>query len=74
MRNHVNKSVWIILPSVFLFLFSHAFAQQEHIRASDGLFYKYRGLAKYHKGQYDQAISDFDKTLEIYPRHDDVYS
>jgi len=33
-----------------------------------------RGSSYYHKGQYDQAISDFNKALEINPKDADAYS
>jgi tetratricopeptide (TPR) repeat protein len=33
----------------------------------------FRGLAYWKKGQYDQAVSDYTKALEINPRDDGAY-
>ena len=67
MKNTVNKSIWIILPIVLLFLFSYAFAQQKQIESRDAAFYINRGFSYLDSKQYDQAISDFTKALEINP-------
>jgi len=37
-----------------------------------GAYYN-RGLAYYHKGDYDRAISDCNKALEINPRYAEAY-
>jgi tetratricopeptide (TPR) repeat protein len=72
-KNRVIKSNWIILLIVLFFLFSYTSAQQKQIESRDAEFYNNRGKAYYHKGQYDQAISDFTKALEINPRDDRAY-
>lgn len=48
----------MILLIMFFFLFSCSSAEQT---------YNNRGIAYAKKGQYDQAISDFNKVLEINP-------
>ena len=59
------KSTGIIL-SVFLFLlFSCASTQPKQGELGDAKFYNSRGIAYGQKGQYDQAISDFNKAIEI---------
>jgi Tfp pilus assembly protein PilF len=68
MKNTVNKSIGIILPIAFFFLFSHASAQQKQNEPKDAKFYIDRGIAYGEKGQFEQAIDDFTKALEIAPR------
>ena len=65
MKNTENKSIGIILPIVLFFLFSYASAQQKQNESKDAKFYIDRGIAYGEKGQYDQAIADFNKALEI---------
>jgi tetratricopeptide (TPR) repeat protein len=36
-------------------------------------YYSNRGTAHFKKGEYDQAISDFNRALEINPRFADAY-
>jgi tetratricopeptide (TPR) repeat protein len=67
MKNCVSKSNWIILPIVLFLLLSNAFARQEQIKSENAESYLNRGLADHAKGQYDQAISDYTKALEISP-------
>jgi len=73
-KNCANKSTGIILPIVLYFLLSYASAQQKQIESRDAEFYYNRGNAYYDKGQYDQAITDFNKALEINPRYADAYN
>ncbi len=74
MKNSVIKSIWIILPIVLFFLFSCASTQQKQSESRDAKFYNNRGIAYGEKGQYDQAISDFNKALEINPRYNKAYN
>ena len=68
-----NGSIWIILPIVLFFLFSYASAQQKPSESGDAEFYNNRGMAYMDKGQYDQAISDYNKALEINPKFAEAY-
>jgi len=63
MKNRVDKSLRIISLIVFLFLFS----------CSSEYYYLRRGIFNFNKGQYDEAISDFTRTLEINPKLGNVY-
>jgi tetratricopeptide (TPR) repeat protein len=54
-------------------LFSCATTQQKQEELKDADFYITRGVAYCDKGQYDQAISDFTKALEINPRFAECY-
>jgi tetratricopeptide (TPR) repeat protein len=73
MKNTVNKSKGIILPIVLFFLFSYASAQQKQNEPKDAKFYIDRGIAYGEKGQYDQAMADFTKALEIDPKSAGAY-
>ena len=73
MKNTVNKSTGIILPIVLFLLFSYASAQQKQDEPKDAKFYIDRGIAYGEKNQYDQAIADFTKALEIDPKSADAY-
>jgi len=66
--------VKVVLPIILIFLFTYASAQQNQTESRDAEFYNNRGVAYDKKGQYDQAISDFTKALEINPRHDKAYN
>ncbi len=61
----MNKSIGIILPIVLFSLFSYASAQQKQDEPKDAKFYIDRGIAYGEKGQFDQAVDDFTKALEI---------
>jgi tetratricopeptide (TPR) repeat protein len=74
MKNSVIKSIWIILPIVLLLLFSCASTQQKQSESRDAKFYNNRGIAYGEKGQYDQAILDLNKAIEINPRYDKAYN
>ena len=74
MRNGVIKSVWIILPIVLFSLFTCASAQQKQNESRDAKFYNNRGTVLGEKGQFDQAISDFNRAIEINPRYIKAYN
>jgi Flp pilus assembly protein TadD len=74
MNNRVIRLMWIILPIVLIFLFSCASSQQKKSEPTDARFYNNRGIAYGEKGQYDQAISDFNKAIEIKPGYDKAYN
>ena len=60
----------IIIPV----LFSCASTQEEHVESRDAGFYNNRGIAKAEKGQYDQAILDYNKAIEIDPKYAEAYN
>jgi Tfp pilus assembly protein PilF len=74
MRNGVIKSVWIVLPIVLFSLFSCASNQPKQNESRDAKFYNNRGTTFGEKGQYDQAISDFNNAIEINPRYIKAYN
>lgn len=69
----MKKSTRIILPIVLLFLFSYVSAQQKQDEPNDAKFYIDRGVAYGQKGQFEQAIADFTKAIEIDPKSTDAY-
>ena len=73
MKNTENKSIGIILPIVLFFLFSYASAQEKQNEPKDAKFYIDRGIAYAEKGQFDQAISEYNKALEIGPKSAGAY-
>ena len=73
MKNTAYKSIGIILPIVLLFLFSYASAQQQQDEPKDAKFYVDRGIAYGEKGEYDQAIADFNRALEVDPKIASAY-
>jgi Flp pilus assembly protein TadD len=74
MKNRTNNPIWIILPIVLFFLFSCATTEQKQSESRNPKFYNNRGIAYGEKGQYDQAIADFNKAIEINPRYDKAYN
>ena len=73
MKNILNKSKWIILPIVLLFLFSCPSTQQEQTDLKGAGAYFNRGCSYMIRHQYEQAISDFNKALEISPKYAEAY-
>ena len=51
-----------------------ASAQQKQDESKDADFYTKRGISYYQKGEYDQAILDFDKALQINPMNAEAYN
>jgi len=74
MKRSVMRPIRIILPIVLFFLFSCASTQPRQNESRDAKFYNNRGTAYGEKGQYDQAISDFNKAIEINPRYNTAYN
>jgi len=73
MKNNVIRSTWTILSIALFFLFSCASTQQKQGERGDARFYHNWGDDHYRKGEYDRAISNYNKALEIDPRNDAVY-
>jgi len=73
MENTVHKLTGIVLPIVLFFSFSYTSAQQKQDEPKDAKFYINRGIAYEGKGQFDQAVDDFTKALEIDPKDAGVY-
>ncbi len=74
MKNSVIGPVWIIMPIVLFFLLSCASTQTQKDESRDAKFYNNRGAAYGEKGEYDQAISDLNKAIEINPRYNKAYN
>jgi tetratricopeptide (TPR) repeat protein len=73
MKNKSCKSM-VISIIIIPILLSCASTQQKQSEPRDAQFYLNRGDAYGQKGQYDQAISDFNKALEINPRYAKAYN
>lgn len=68
------RSFRVILPIALFFLFSCASSQPKQDELRDAKSYNNRGAAFGEKGQYDQAISDFSKAIEIDARYSKAYN
>jgi tetratricopeptide (TPR) repeat protein len=64
MKNASNKTLWIVLPILLFSLISCT---------KDAAFYVSRGNHHVEEGQYDEAISNYNKALEINPRYASAY-
>jgi len=73
MKNSLTKSISIIFPIVLFSIFPFASAQQTQKELEDAQFYNNQGIAFDKIGQYDQAISSFNKAIEINPKYTDAY-
>jgi tetratricopeptide (TPR) repeat protein len=69
-----DKKIWIVLPVVLFLLFSCASTQKEKSESENAEFYNNRGMVNDKEGLYDQAISDYNKALEINPKYAEAYS
>ena len=74
MKNKASNPSWIILPIALFILLSCATTEQKQTESRNPKFYNNRGIAHGEKGQYDQAISDFNKAIEINPRDAQTYN
>jgi tetratricopeptide (TPR) repeat protein len=54
-------------------LLSCASTQQKQVESKDAKFYNNRGVAYFAKGEYDQAISELNKAIEINPSYVEAY-
>ncbi len=68
MKDHGIRSIWIILSSILLLLFSCASIKEKQTELGDPNAYIDRGVAHARIYKYDQAISDFTEALKINPR------
>ena len=66
----MKRTFWLLIV-VLLLLAAGCDTKQTDLNDADA--YYNRGVAYREKGQYDQAISDFNKALEINPRYAPVY-
>ena len=64
----------VILPIILFFSFSCASTPPKQNESRDAKFYNNRGAAYGEKGQYDQAISDFNRAIEINQRYTMAYN
>ena len=74
LRNNINNSIRVILIIACSILFSCATTQQTQLKSSDAEVHNNRGFDYCQIGQYDQAISDFSKAIEINPRLAHAYN
>jgi lipoprotein NlpI len=70
----MNNSIRVILIIVFSILFSCATTPKGQQRSSEAKAYLNRGYYFTSKRQYDEAISDYTKALEINPRYIEAYN
>jgi tetratricopeptide (TPR) repeat protein len=73
MENNLCQSIMVITILIVSLLFSCS-AQEKQVVSRDADFYNNRGNAYAKKGQYDQAISDFNRAIEINPRYTMAYN
>ena len=66
----MKRTFWLLIVIVLLIAAGCATVQTE---LNDPAAYIKRGNAYWSEGQYDQAISDYNKALEINPRHAKAY-
>jgi len=74
MKNKLSNSIQVILIIVFSMLFSCATTPKGQQRSSEAKVFLNRGYYFASKDQYDEAISDYTKALEINPRYIEAYN
>jgi tetratricopeptide (TPR) repeat protein len=75
MKTGVRKQIGVVLLVILLFLSSCVSTPNKtQTELRDARAYNKRGIAYWSKGQYDQAILDYNKALEINPRYADAYN
>jgi lipoprotein NlpI len=74
LRNNIRNSIRLILIIACSILFSCATTQQTQLKSRDAEVHNNRGFAYCEIGQYDQAISDFSKAIEINPQLAHAYN
>ena len=74
MRNKIDNPIRAIVIIACSILLSCATTRQTQFKSSDAEAYNNRGFAYCEMGQYDQAISDFSKAIEINPRLAHAYN
>src|SRR3989338_8732517 len=70
MNYRFSSGKWLL--ALMLLLVPSGFATAQTV-LKDAEAYNHRGIAYVNKGQFDQAISDYNKALEINPRYAGAY-
>ena len=71
MKRFNMATTMMMLPFLVLVMFGYAEAQQESLSAKG---YSDRGVSYFKKGQYDQAIADYNRAIEINPKDAKAYN
>ena len=75
LKNSIKNSIGVILVVVCSILYSCATAtQQTQLKSNEAVVHNNRGFDYCQTGQYDQAISDFSKAIEMNPRLAPAYN
>ena len=74
MRNNMANLIRVISMVGCFILFSCATTQHVRLKSRDAEGYNNRGFAYYQTGQYEKAISDFTKAIEIDPQFAQAYN
>ena len=74
MRNNLCKSMTVISIIFIPILFCCVSTQEKQSESRDATAYYNQGRAYGQKGQYDQAISDYSKAIEIDPKFATAYN
>jgi len=74
LRNKIDNPIRVMVMIACSILLSCATTQQKQLKSREAEGYNNRGFAYCEIGQYDQAISDFSKAIEIDPRLAHAYN